>query len=291
MPATDPERTDEGYWQEEYLPPERLPWHPVRPNTPRNVATLPVTPSLTEQNLPTPPGQTPAQDELPRRKRNRRRAGTRRRKGIPLGAEIALCVVSAIIIAILIRAFAFQIFVVPSGSMEPTFEVGDRVSATVWDWGPFEVQRGDIVVFSDPGGWTEATKQPWWRKAASWIGLTSTDEHLTKRVIALGGDHVTSTGNGDLSINGVKLNETYLPPGVSGSNVPIDVIVPEGEVYVLGDNRENSLDSRFHPDHPTVPLSDIVGVVTSRIYPLDRITMFTTPSRVYAGVPEPGGDR
>ena len=168
--------------------------------------------------------------------------------------ELTAVVVGAIIVASLLRGFVGQLFLIPSVSMENTLQVDDRVLVEKLS----SIKRGQIAVFSDPGGWLTGTN-PRERgpigKAFQFVGVlpdTST-EHLIKRVIGLPGDHILCCDDDDrLTVNGQALNETsYLTIGPAGgrtkpSSITFDVVVPSGHIFVMGDNREQSRDSRCH---------------------------------------------
>jgi len=210
--------------------------------------------------------------------------------------EIAVWVVAALILSTLIRLFVVQLFVVPSGSMESTLEIGDRIAVLKYA----QFQRGDIVVFSDPGGWlpgpapTVSPVHEFFEK----IGLlASTDQnYLVKRVIGLPGDEVKCCSNGHLTVNGVPIDESpYLnDPTQPASAFLFDVTVPAGRIFVLGDNRGDSADSRYHlcDDSPDglgmdafVPIQDVVGPVRAVVLPFGRTGHRATPTSVFAKVP------
>lgn len=213
--------------------------------------------------------------------------------------ETAIVMVSALVLSILIKSFLAQAFFIPSGSMEDTLAVGDRVMVNKLVPGPFELERGDIVVFVDPGGWLSPTAEdarPAWQQTLTdvftWIGLLPQDagHHLIKRVIGVGGDRVTCcTDDGLLTVNGEPVTEPYLKPGTVPSEVPFDVVVPEGHVWVMGDNRSNSEDSRAHLGDPgggMVPVDNIVGRAFVLLWPADRIALLDGAEKTFAAVPE-----
>jgi len=167
--------------------------------------------------------------------------------------ELLIVVVGAVVVSSLLRAFVGQMFIIPSQSMENTLLVGDRVVVEKLT----DFQRGDVVVFSDPGGWLDggpAAPAPW-DKALEFIGLPtkSTPGHLIKRVIGMPGDKVVCcTSKGRISVNGHPLNESgylYADPDdvqVNPSDVRFEVVVPKGRIFVMGDHRDLSADSRCH---------------------------------------------
>jgi signal peptidase I len=216
--------------------------------------------------------------------------------------ETAIILVSAIVLSLLIKTFLAQAFFIPSGSMQNTLLVGDRVMVTKLAPGPLDVHRGDIVVFKDPGGWLPPVEQapgtPVGRAVTSvltFVGLLPQDsgEHLIKRVIGVAGDTVECCDEqGRLLVNGVPIDEPYLAPGASPSELEFTVTVPAGSLWVMGDNRQNSEDSRYHQGNPgggSIPVSDVVGVAFVTLWPLDRITLLRNPGQVFADVPEPDG--
>ena len=214
--------------------------------------------------------------------------------------ETAIIVVSALVLSLLIKTFLVQAFFIPSGSMENTLLEGDRVLVTKLAPGPLEVHRGDVVVFKDPGGWLQtgqAVAQPAWREAVTsaltFIGLLPQDsgEHLIKRVIGLAGDTVECCDDeGRLLVNGEPLDEPYLAPGALPSELDFSVVVPEGSLWVMGDNRQNSQDSRYHQGEPgggSIPGENVVGVAFVTVWPVDRWQVLRNPGSTFAEVPEP----
>lgn len=157
-----------------------------------------------------------------------------------------------IAIALLVEAFLIQAFWIPSPSMEPTLDVGDRVLVNKLSYKFHEVNRGDVVVFERPSG-------------AS-TGQNGEIKDLIKRVIAVGGDTVEAK-EGEVFVNGERIDENYLEPGTSTDNLPLKTI-PDGHVFVMGDNRTNSEDSRiFGP----IDEDAIVGRAFIRVLPITDI--------------------
>lgn len=219
--------------------------------------------------------------------------------------EFALILVVALVISAVLRAFVFQMFEIPSGSMEHTLEVRDRVAAVKI----VEYRRGDVVVFRDPANWLgppQQSENPV-RRFMEIIGVlpSSSTSHLIKRVIGLPGDKVTCCDNqGQISVNGVPLDETsYLYTDAAGRQVKpsetrFEIIVPKDRLFVMGDHRNASGDSRLHlcdasvdqmPAGMTafVPLDDVVGPAKAIIAPLNRMQGLETPV-TFAGVPDTG---
>ncbi len=216
--------------------------------------------------------------------------------------ETAIIVVSAVVLSLIIKTFLAQAFYIPTGSMEQTLMVGDRVMVTKLAPGPFDVHRGDIVVFTDPGGWL-STPVPedtsgfagMLGQVLTYIGLRPHDagEHLIKRVIGVAGDHVECCDEqGRILVNGVPIDEPYLAAGAMPSEIEFDVIVPDGSLWVMGDNRQDSEDSRYHQGNPgggAIPVSDVVGVAFVTLWPFDRATLLRNPGATFADVPDQSG--
>ncbi|WP_454085035.1 signal peptidase I [Georgenia sp. Marseille-Q6866] len=221
-----------------------------------------------------------------------------RRKGGWL-RETAIVVVSALVLSVLIKTFLVQAFFIPSGSMEDTFAVGDRVLVSKLAPGPLDVSRGDVVVFVDPGGWLETqpdTRNQLQRgveEVLTFVGLLpqNAGEHLIKRIIGLGGDTVECCdADGRITVNGVGIDEPYLKPGVSPSETEFSVTVPENHLWLMGDNRSNSQDSRAHQGDPgggAVPMRNVVGTAVLILWPFDSWTVLRNPGDTFAEVPEP----
>ncbi|NUR09893.1 MAG: signal peptidase I [Nocardioidaceae bacterium] len=210
-----------------------------------------------------------------------------RSRGIPVWAETILLLVIALVVSAIVKTFFVQMFFVPSGSMRPLFVEDDRILVQKISYWNHPVERGDVVVFDDPGGqWLGAEGAPHLtplQKALSEVGLYPTGGHLVKRVIGIGGDHVACCDDkGRVTVNGVPLNErSYIAPGAKPSEKPFDITVPDGRLWVMGDNRPNSEDSRFHTDLPgggSVPEKDVVGKVWAIVWPLDRVERLHEPS-------------
>ncbi len=216
-----------------------------------------------------------------------RHANDAKRRGLPLWLETVLLLVVALVVSAVIKTFFVQMFFVPSGSMRPLFIDNDRILVEKWSYWTGSVQRGDVVVFDDPGGrWLGAEGVQHLtpvQKVLSDIGLYPSGGHLVKRVIGVGGDHVKCCdAQGRITVNGVPLHEkSYIMPGAKPSDRSFDVHVPPGRLWVMGDNRSNSADSRFHRDLPgggTVPVKDVVGKVWAIVWPFDRAKLLHRPA-------------
>jgi signal peptidase I len=228
---------------------------------------------------------------------------SRMRAALGAGGEVVVVLGMALLLSLLIKTFLVQAFFIPSTSMENTLLVGDRVLVSKLTPGVFELHRGDVVVFKDPGGWLTAEEAVppqqtggvggTVRNALSFVGLLPQDagEHLIKRVIGVGGDHVQCCdAQGRVQVNGVAVDETaYLVPGAAPSDKPFDVTVPYGYLWVMGDNRPVSADSRLHRalNNGMVPLHDVVGKAFVIVWPFDRVGGLGTPGSVFARVPAP----
>lgn len=199
--------------------------------------------------------------------------------------EVALIVVSAVVLSLIVRTFLLQAFYVPTGSMENTLLPSDRIIASKITTTLSGVKRGEIVVFKDPGDWLPpVTKQDGnpIRGAFEFLGLlpSNTGDDLVKRVIGVAGDNVKCCSpEGKIVLNGVPLEEPYLKPGVRTDQVRFDVTVPPKSIFVMGDNRPSSADSRFHlqDNSGTVPVDNVVGRVVLLVWPFDRISTEPIP--------------
>jgi signal peptidase I len=217
--------------------------------------------------------------------------GTSRRQRSFL-RELPVIVVTALVISILIKTFLVQAFFIPSGSMEPTLHgcptcLGDRVLVSKLFSHTGGIHRGDIVVFRDSSDWlhSEGTSPGLpgrLHNALEFIGIapSSTESDLIKRVIAVGGDTVEGR-NGSVYVNGHRLSEPYVFPGNSASETNFTVTVPAGKLWMMGDHRGASADSRAHqqdPGHGFVPVSDVVGRAFVIVWPLKRATLLHRPA-------------
>jgi signal peptidase I len=199
--------------------------------------------------------------------------------------ELLITVGIALILSSLVRIFLFQVFYVPSASMEDTLLLQDRIVATKITKPFTDIKRGEIVVFKDPGDWLPEyeSNRNFFLHFLSVVGLLPSDagDDLVKRVIGIGGDNIKCCSeNGRILINGVELNdESFIKPEVETNQVEFEITVPEKRVFVMGDNRPDSRDSRFHLEtaYGTVPEKNIVGVVNLRIWPFSRFSTLKIP--------------
>ena len=209
--------------------------------------------------------------------------------------EMLLLLGMALVLAMVIKAFFVQAFYIPSGSMNDTLVLNDRILVQKVSYWAGEPQRGDIVVFSDPGGWlgpgeTHTPASPVSR-VLEMFGLYPTGGHLVKRVIGVGGDRVICCNKqGLITVNGVPLHEkSYLAPGEKPSLIRFNVHVPKGYLWVQGDNRSNSADSRVHLGDPGggfIPVHDVVGKVFLVVWPWSHATLIERPA-TFASVGAP----
>ncbi|MCT2090134.1 signal peptidase I [Micrococcus terreus] len=220
-------------------------------------------------------------------------SGQRLWKGVQ---EILWIVGITLVISFLIKTFLFRAFFIPSGSMEETLQVDDRIFVNLLIPEPFGLDRGDVVVFQDTKGWlAEPAPRPAnpVRDALEFVGLMpdSSQQHLVKRVIGMPGDHVAAAGDGTaITVNGVPVDEPYLHPGATPSDIPFDVVVPEGKVWVMGDHRNASADSRIHqhgPGEGFIDLDDVTGRAEVIAWPITRWGGAGGDREAFEQVPEP----
>lgn len=203
------------------------------------------------------------------------------RKGSLL-RELPILVVLALVVSLLIKSFLVQFFYIPSGSMENTLQVRDRVAVNRVPFIGNDIKRGDVVVFRDPAGWLPESTPTSGNRITSAIrdGLVlvgvvpnPAKQYLVKRVIGVAGDQVIAKDK-VLTINGKPTTEPYIFAGNSPSDTDFNVTVPEGKVWVMGDHRGASGDSRVHQDdvnNGMVPVEKITGRVFATIWPFKQI--------------------
>jgi signal peptidase I len=225
------------------------------------------------------------------------------RKGLPLWQETILLVVIAVVFAVVVKAFFVQMFYIPSESMEPGLIKNDRIMVekpSYWFGGA--PQRGDVIVFKDPGGWLDAEESAGPSslvgRVMSKVGLYPAGGHLVKRVIGVPGDTIHCCDEqGRLLVNGHPLDEpeevarsgeTCDGPEVDGCTTAwTEGPVPAGQLFVMGDNRAHSADSAYHICHPRavgcgggpvfVSTSDVVGKVAALMWPPGRAHVLHRP--------------
>lgn len=191
-----------------------------------------------------------------------------------------LLLLAVVLISVLTRIFLVGIYAIPTGSMEATLDRGDRVAVAKWRGG--DVQRGDVVVFDGATTWgavTGVVPDPVERAIGAMEGHDPATVYV-KRVIGVGGDHVVCCDRrGRVTVNGTALVEPYLYPGDAPSQTPFEVHVPAQRVWLLGDHRSRSADSRSHlasPGGGTVAVADIIGPVLFRYWPPSRVGSLTS---------------
>jgi signal peptidase I len=208
------------------------------------------------------------------------------RRHLPFWAELAVLLSVALVLAVGIKALFMQAFYIPSGSMNDTLVLNDRILVQkVSYWGSASPERGDIVVFADPGGWLEGDTPQAHNavaKALEVFGLYPTGGHLVKRVLGVGGDTVKCCDtHGRVTVNGTPLHEKdYLAPGQKPSLITFKQTVPDGYLWVMGDNRSQSADSRVHLGDPGggfVAEEDVVGKVFAVVWPLGHAKLVHRP--------------
>ena len=199
--------------------------------------------------------------------------------------ELPILVVVALVVSLFIKSFLVQFFYIPSGSMENTLQVKDRVAVNKVPFISKGIERGDVVVFRDPDNWlpeiVDYSTNKYVAKAKSALVAVGvlpnpTKQYLVKRVIGVGGDRVVCcTKDGNLSVNDVEIIEPYIFAGNKPSEMNFDVTVPKGKLWVMGDHRGASADSRYHQEdinNGFVPESKVTGRVVGVIWPFKNIT-------------------
>lgn len=230
------------------------------------------------------------------------------KKSLPVWQESILLMVTALVLAVAIKTFLLQAFYIPSESMEPGLVKDDRIMVQKPSYWMGSPQRGDVVVFQDPGGWLSVADEAptnLLSKALTKVGLYPTGGHLVKRVIGTEGDTIVCCDEqGRLSVNGEPLDEVdYVQQDGSRCAGPMTGScqwtagpVPAGKLFVMGDNRAHSADSSWHmcaaddttcvPGNEYVDTDQVVGKVFALVWPLDRFTILKRPAD-FSGVPDP----
>jgi signal peptidase I len=238
----------------------------------------------------------------------RRPRGTKRRSGaLTFVRDLVIIFLAALLVSFLVKTFLIRSFYIPSGSMEDTLQINDRVIVNELVPNTVAIHRGDVVVFKDPGGWLAGENLPDLQpksplgQAAEWLltqvglGTADSDDHLIKRVIGLPGDHVACCNDlGQMTVNGVPISEPYikLPAGeTAASGISFSVTVPKNSLWVMGDNRYDSADSRYNRNTPSkgfVPESDVVGRAFVVSWPSKHWKWLDDYPNVFAGVERKG---
>ena len=219
-------------------------------------------------------------------------------KGVPaakakkkksFGRELLTIVIAAAVLTLLVKAFVIQVYRIPSASMENTLQIGDRVLVNKVVYHFRGIARGDVVVFSGQDSWGPDAPPPSsnpvvrvFDDVLSGLGLHSEQTYYIKRVIGLPGDHVACCTDGKVTVNGVPLDEgQYLFPGNPPSTFKFSDVVPPGHLWVMGDHRSDSDDSRYHPGDPgggAVPENEVVGRAFLIIWPPSQLRDLPIPT-------------
>ncbi|MBC7443632.1 MAG: signal peptidase I [Ramlibacter sp.] len=221
------------------------------------------------------------------KKSRSKKAPSKKRSVLLFIRDLLIIFVVALLISFLIKTFLIRSFYIPSGSMENTLQINDRIIVNQLEPELIPITRGDVIVFKDPGGWllpqADVVQNPI-VAGADWllsvVGLSAPDsnDHLIKRVIGLPGDHVVCCNAlGQMSVNDVPLDESayvLLPAGeTTVSKDDFDVTIPADSLWMMGDNRYNSKDSRYNGDTAGkgyVPIENVVGRALVVSWPLAR---------------------
>ncbi len=234
------------------------------------------------------PGQAPPRGNAAGEPQQGRRRG-KRRPSMSWWVELPILLVFALVLALLIKSFVVQAFFIPSSSMENTLEIGDKVLVNKLVYDFRSIHRGDVVVFNGDGSWDPVPAQPaplfsrLWDSVSGLFGTAPGVHDYIKRVIGVPGDHVACCNRqGQVTVNGVPLSEkSYLYPGDAPSEQRFSIIVPAGRLWVMGDHRSVSWDSRGHMSDPgdgTIPENHVVGRAFVIVAPISRWRILPIPA-------------
>ena len=205
-----------------------------------------------------------------------------KRQSRKLGWRFVVAVVVLFLLTAVVRNVWVDVYYIPSASMEPLLLTGDRVLVSRTDFAAAPVRRGDVVVFDGRGSFTpwQSDQGPLADAATAtgqWLGLVPNHNIYVKRVLGVAGDHVKCcTAAGRLEVNGVPVTESYLYPGDLPSELAFDVTVPQGKLWLMGDHRNVSVDSRSllgMPGGGLISTSRVVGRPWATVWPLGRMHM------------------
>lgn len=246
-------------------------------------------------------GQSP-QDTKAKAPRTLRAKWRRLRKNVFVSFLIDLLVIvaTALVLSLLVKTFLIRSFFIPSGSMLETLQLQDRIIVNELVPEVVPVERGDVIVFRDPGNWLSPIIKPeqnffeasgeWFLSAFGFVATDST-QHLVKRVIGVEGDRIICCdADKKLTINGVPITEPYIPKGIEPSVLDFDVVVPKDAFWVMGDNRGSSEDSRYHQDLPSkgfVEKKHVVGRAFVISWPVANWLWLDNYPNVFKDVPKP----
>jgi signal peptidase I len=193
--------------------------------------------------------------------------------------ELPILLGAAIVVAILVRTFVLQTFWIPSRSMEHTLENNDRVLVNKLVYDFRDPRRGEVIVFTSPLDWRQLPNQ----------------KEFIKRLIGVPGDHVVGDDQGHVSVNGVRIDQTFVDTDSGVESQPFDIMVPPDRLWVMGDNRVESADSRYHYENggkdlqeATIPESSVIGRAFVLFWPFGRATWLSVPP-TFANIPDPAG--
>lgn len=200
--------------------------------------------------------------------------------------EFPVLVVVALVVSLFIKTFLVQFFFIPSGSMENTLQIDDRVAVNRLPFISNNIKRGDVVVFRDPDNWlpaadTESAPLVIAKAKAALVAVgilpNPAKQYLVKRVVGVAGDHIICcTNTGKITVNGKEMVEPYIYAGNVPSDMNFDVTVPKGKLWVMGDHRGASADSRYHQEDINkgfVPVNRVTGRVLAVIWPIKNISL------------------